>query len=121
VALDALGDDDPFVVIPFFVGMDIGMAIGAHDPFCSVYAEIVFGGLFLVASVALYFPDFHLALHMPGKIDYFHMATGAGIFAVNRCGEFRCAYLVGVTAETGGRINGHTLFCCRKAGKRQEH
>jgi hypothetical protein len=94
VALDALGDNDPFVVFPVFVGVDIGMAIGAHDTFCSVDAEIVFGCLFFVASVALDFPDFHFALHMLGKIDYLHMATGAGIFTVNRCGEFRGAYLV---------------------------
>jgi hypothetical protein len=54
---------------------------------------------------------------MLGEIGYLHMTAGACILTVNGSGELRSGYLVAVTTETGGRIDGHSLFSRRNAGK----
>ncbi len=120
MALDALGDNVLLVVHPWFVRMDVGVAVGAHDPFGYMDAQIVLGRLFLVTALAANLPDFHLALHMFGDIGYLHVAAGTGILAVDGSGELGNGYLVAVTTEAGGRIDGHSLLCCGKTGKREE-
>jgi len=83
MALDTLGNNDLFIPFPVLVDVNIGVAVCAHNPFGAMDAEIVLGSLFLVTALALYPPDLHLALHMPGEIGYLHMTTGAAILAVN--------------------------------------
>ena len=118
VALDTLGDDDLLVTLPVLVGMNIRMAIGAADPFLRMNTEVMFRCLFLMAAVAGNLLNLDLLAHMFGKVGDIHMATGAGVLAMHRRGKGRHGDLAAMTAETGGRINGHPMFGHR--GKSRE-
>jgi hypothetical protein len=86
------------------------MAIGAGYPFLYMYTEVVFRGLLLVASVAGNLLDLDLLPHVLGKVNDIHVATGTGVLAMHRGGKGRHRDLVTVTAETGGRVDGHPLL-----------
>ena len=116
VALDAFGNDDALVVFPVFVDMNIGMAVGAHDTLGNVDAGVVFGVLLFVAALALDLLDLDLLFHVLDEIGDVHMATGTGIFAMDRLGKRPHGDLVAVAAQAGGRVDRHSLFGQRRTG-----
>jgi hypothetical protein len=83
MALNALGDDVLLVVHPWSMRMDVGVAVGALDPFSYMNAQIVLGSFFFVTALAANLPDLYLALHMFGDIGYLHVTAGASILAVD--------------------------------------
>lgn len=84
MALNTLGNGDPFVLLPVLVNMNVGMAVGAAHPFLDMHAVVMFGVLFLVTPLARHLMNFRLAAHMFGKVGNFDMAAGAGILPVDR-------------------------------------
>jgi hypothetical protein len=87
MALDAFGNCDAFVIFPVIMDVNIGVALGTGHTFFSMYTGIVLGVLLFVAALALHLLDFDLLFHMFGEIGNVHMATGAGIFAMDRSRE----------------------------------
>jgi hypothetical protein len=110
MALDAFGNCDLFVVFPVIMGMDISVALGARHPFFGMYTGIVLRVLLFVAPLALYLLDFDFLSHVFGEIGNVHVATGAGILAMDRCSKIMNRYLVAVATQAGGRVNGHSLL-----------
>ena len=52
MALDALGDDNALIIFPVLVRMNVGMAVGAVNPFLTMHAGIIFGVFPLVTALA---------------------------------------------------------------------
>lgn len=84
MALNTLGNSDPFVFLPVLMDMNVGMAVGTAHPLLYMHAVVMFGVLFLVTALAGYLMNLGLTTHMFGEIGYLDMTAGAGILPVDR-------------------------------------
>lgn len=110
MALNTFGNHLALVIFPVIMGMDIIMAIGASDPLAAMDTGVMLGTFALMAAFALNLLNLDFPFHMTGQVSDIHMATGAAILSVNRAGKCLDGHLVTVTAQAGGRINGHSLL-----------
>jgi hypothetical protein len=121
MALNALGNNNPLVIFPVPVRVDISMAIGTFDILLNMHAGIMFGIFLFVTTLATDLLYFNLTFHMSGKVRELDMAAVAAILAVNgrdkRCGRD----FITMAAETGDRINGHTLVSAQGVISKQHH
>ena len=114
MALNALGYNNALVIFPIRMCMNIGMTVGAADTLGNVDTGIMFRILTFVAALALDLLDFDLPLHMLGEIGDIHVAAGAGVFAVNRCGKVLDREFVAVASQAGSRIYSHALLSAHR-------
>jgi len=119
MALNAFGNYTAFVFFPGGLSVDIGVAVGAHDPLVDVNAGKMFRCLSLVTQFALNLAGFELMPHVAGKVGYVDMATGTAVLPVDGIGKSLNRNLVAVATEAMGRVNGHSLF--GKSGQNPEH
>src|SRR3990170_6452059 len=109
VALDTLGNDNPFILIPVPVTMYVRMAVGAHDILLYMHAGVMFGILFFVTAFTMDFFNLDFALHVPGKVGKLYMTTVAAVFTVHGSGKGSSRNAAAMASQTGCRINGHFL------------
>ena len=83
VALDAFLHDPPFVVVPWPVGVHIGMALRAPDVLRDMDAQIMLGSLFFVASVTVDLVHFYLPGFVEFEIGNFNMAAIAAVLTMD--------------------------------------
>lgn len=119
VTLDALRNCNPFLLFPIPVGVDVGVAVSAHYFFLYVNAVVMLCIFLLVATLAVNLADLYFAPHVSGEVGDLHVAARTGILAMYRSGKGGGRDLVAVAAETGGRIDGHSLLCCHRGCKPQ--
>jgi hypothetical protein len=110
MTLNALGNDNTFVIFPIAVRVDVGMAIGAFDILLYMHAGIVLSIFFFVAALT---PDplhFYFTLHVPGKVGKLDMAAVTTILTVNGRDKSSGGDFISVAAEASNRIDRHTLL-----------
>ena len=109
MALDTLGNDNPFILFPVPVMMCVRMAVGAHDILLYMHAGVMFGILFFVTAFTMDFFNLDFALHVPGKIGKLYMTTVAAVFTVYGIGKGSSGNAAAMASQTGFRIYGHFL------------
>lgn len=119
MALDALGNDPALIFFPGGLGMDICMAVGAHDPLVDMNAGEMFSGLPFMAQLTLDLAGLEFVAHVTGKIGDINVATGASVLAVHGAGKGLDGDLVAVATEAIDRVNGHALL--GKSGQSPHH
>jgi hypothetical protein len=110
MALDALGDDNAFILFPVTVRVYIGVAIGALYILLDMHTGIMLGIFLFVAAFTPDLLHFDFTFHVSGKVGKLDMAAVTAIFTVNGSDKRSGGDLVSMAAEAGGRINGHTLL-----------
>jgi len=109
MALDALGDDYPFILFPVLVRVNVGVAIGAVNLLLTVHTGIMLGVFLLMTPFAPHLLHLDFALDVLREVGKLDMAAVAAVFCVNGRGKSSGRDFVPMAAEAGGRIDGHTL------------
>jgi hypothetical protein len=120
MALDALGDDNAFILFPVTVRVYIGVAIGALYILLDMHTGIMLGIFLFVAAFTPDLLHFDFTFHVSGKVGKLDMAAVTAIFTVNGSDKRSGGDLVAVAAEAGGRINGHTLLSPQGISRQQD-
>ena len=121
MTLDAFGNDNPLVLFPVAVRVDVGVAIGAVDILLNMHTGVMLGVFLFVAPFATDLLHFYFTLHVPGKVGKLDMAAVAAVLAVNGSDKGSGGYFVPVAAEAGGRIDGHALLSPKRvSGKKND-
>jgi hypothetical protein len=110
MALDALCNSNALVIFPVCMGMDVCMTIRTRNALFCMDTGVMLGILLFVATLALHLLDFDLFFHVLGEIGNIHVATGAGVLAMDRCCKITNRHFVTVASQARGWVDSHPLL-----------